>query len=502
MRIFGRNGKPAEIIDLDRQRAMRSHQVTRIDRPDGIAPLDLPQVTIQPVQADARLVVTQAVGELAERGCLDAGTPYVLDAWIDAQLRQWKTQLPPQVESRRRIAARLYAADIENCVRSQQELRQVRREATQKSAEEAYWRDQLTRGDSDRRSFPTPDDAGVRAEPVESVPRGELATLLGDPDEARPDTGLRVVPEEADDRQPGAAADEADTSGRPAGPVGEGWVDAQAAHETRTNYVWRLSVRAVIIGIVAAGDLAVIKSTLDLALNLREFYSWLVAIGLTLGAITLAMAAGRLYRRSTATGRSSTAVQIVVASAWAILGIALFVMRWRSGTFQVTTVTFGGAAPPQADQEKQEHLLALLLAGVYLATGVIAWLDGHHLTNDAAAGLRAARSQAANVAKRQAALEGLVARLTEHTEIHRHELVQVDAGAEQAVAELEALALELKAFARYQIAVHLGDPAATGVVRMDPVPSDADGAPPSTVGAVGGSQSGPSLGRERGVADR
>lgn len=501
MRIFGRRVKPAEIINLDRRRALRRHQVTRIDRPDGIAPLDLPQVTITPNQADARLVITQAVGELAQRNCLDAGTPYVMDAWIDAQLRQWKTQLPPQVEGRRRIAARLYAADVENCVRSQQELKQVRREAAQKAAEEAYWRDLLTRSDSDQRSFPAPDEAGLPTEPIESVTRGELATLLGSSDETRSDTGLRVVPDEGGERQPTATVDEAKTVGRPAGTMGEGWVDAQAAHETRWNYYGRLTVRALIIGVIAAGDLAVIKSTLDLALNLQQIYSWLVAIGLTLGAITLAMAAGRLFRRSTATGRSSTVVQIIVVLAWATLGIVLFVMRWNSGIFQTPTVTFGGAAAPQGDPEKQEHMLAMLLAGVYLATGVIAWLDGHHLTNDAAAALRAARSQAAKAARRQAELEGLVARLTEHAEIHRHELVQVDAGAEGAVAELEALAQELKAFARYQVAVHLGDPAATGVVRMDPPNSGAAGAPTSNL-AVGGSPAGPGLGRERGVADR
>lgn len=171
---------PARVVDL----AAWNHgdtPVTVIARPDSLSPIDYTMPAMDPNIGDARLTVTQVIGDLAERGALDAGTGDVLDHWIDTQLEEWLRLVDAQAEDRRKTMARLLTQHVDNLVAGVAVLAELRTSFADAEAAAAHWRDQL----NGHPAAPPPATLTLtddRVEPVvappPALPAGHLAGLL------------------------------------------------------------------------------------------------------------------------------------------------------------------------------------------------------------------------------------------------------------------------------------------------------------------------------------
>lgn len=253
-------------------------------------------------------------------------------------------------------------------------------------------------------------------------------------------------------------------------PAGKGWTAPHLADQSDRGYRRSATITLVILTVVAAGDLVLIKSTFDRVMGQYEIFSWILAIGLTVAAISAMYSAGAETKTATAAGRTRTSslksTSLVVA--WVLLGVGLLWLRWNSQLFMGQT-TYEGDSGAGTGQDL-EHYLAIVLLMIYIATGVLAWVDGYKLTNGAAAAMRETRRQYRSTAADLAVKEGRVARLIENLAIHRYELAAIDRERDLALRARDDLAAELKEHARVQLAMQLADPAATGVVRNRPTP--------------------------------
>lgn len=254
-----------------------------------------------------------------------------------------------------------------------------------------------------------------------------------------------------------------------------GWKQEDLADEDDGGHRWRLVGAFAVLAVITTADLVLIKGTFNRVLREAEALSWTLGAALTLAAVAASYSAGVLTRKVVAaprTSRAQTLLAVALVGGWAALGAGMFILRWRAAEFAPQQIVFEGASASVAAglEDVKEKVLAIVLASVYLATGILAFVDGYKLTNPAAKAMRAARRAIRSLRPRLVAQEGLVARLVENLAIHRHDLTTIDTARDTALASRTALAAELKQHARVQIALHLGNPAATGLVR----PNEAD----------------------------
>lgn len=253
---------------------------------------------------------------------------------------------------------------------------------------------------------------------------------------------------------------------------GRGWADPHRIHQSPWRAALQFALPMALLGVVTAADFVVIKSSLDLALQESSSLSWTMAIGLTVAAAALMFHAGSSARKADAQGLPRRAAMAMVA-AWAVFGAILVWLRWSGASLVVSAPQFQAGASSQAGPGPSSgHLVAVAMSGAYMVAGLLALLDGYRLTNPVLGALRAAKVTLA--AKRFAVgvAEGRVSRLINHLAIHSHQLAVIDVERDRAVAAAQALAAHLKHHARVQIALCLGNPAATGVVRsvLEPEP--------------------------------
>lgn len=263
----------------------------------------------------------------------------------------------------------------------------------------------------------------------------------------------------------------------PPPPAGRrlGWAAPHLANQTPAEHRRALAADLLLLAVVTGVDLILIKSTLDHVLRLPEVWSWAAAAGLTMAAVVLAYRDAAQTRIAQAAGptAASTALIAALTLAWVAVGAGLFWLRWNAADFTPAAAqydTSGGPAGTTAREDRTEQLMAVVLATIYVATGVLAWLDGHKLTNHAAAALRATTRRLERITPLVADKTARVARLAESRTIHQHDLDTISAQREIARTARQGLAGELKEHARVQIALNLGDPTATGLTQNRPTP--------------------------------
>lgn len=249
------------------------------------------------------------------------------------------------------------------------------------------------------------------------------------------------------------------------------WSDPHRADQTTSAYRQNMVFAFVVLGVITLADLFLITGTFNRILRQDEALSWILGASLTLAAVSGAFTAGTYARKATdRSSRADRALATLLIVGWAALGVGMFVLRWNAADF-ATAIAYDGAQDASAAETAKEQLLAIVLAAVYLATGILAFVDGHKLTNPAAAALREARGRAEKLLPRLQQQEARVARLRENLSVAEYEYTRLSVEHATAIASRKALAEELKAHARVQIALHLGDPAATGLVHpATPVP--------------------------------
>lgn len=254
---------------------------------------------------------------------------------------------------------------------------------------------------------------------------------------------------------------------RPVNPP-SGWAAPDLVDEEAGRHGWETFFAIALLVFISASDLIFIRSTFNVVLRDSPILSWILGASLTAAAVGLAFAAGALARKAYAATQGSRAdalLATVLVVGWFLLGAAMFVLRWRAASYATTPVTYEKAAATSGLETHKEQLLAIILAGIYLATGALTFADAWKLTNPAAKTFRRVTTALARLRPLLAAQLGRVAHLRENLAVHEHQLSEIEARKANALASRRALADELKAHARVRIAVHLGDPAATGIVH-------------------------------------
>lgn len=99
---------------------------------------DLPQGA--PNRGDEQVWVEAQTAQLADAGCLDEGTPYVLDNQITARQAQWDKAVQEEAERRRRTAKSLRAQEAEHLTALREQLARARTNRARIAHENSHWR--------------------------------------------------------------------------------------------------------------------------------------------------------------------------------------------------------------------------------------------------------------------------------------------------------------------------------------------------------------------------
>jgi hypothetical protein len=226
----------------------------------------------------------------------------------------------------------------------------------------------------------------------------------------------------------------------------------------------RGAVLVLRLALVLVGDLVMIKSTFDHVLRLQSAFSWALAVAMTLLAVPLAWMAGTQTRMALA-HEGWVMAATLLAMAWAVAGAALFYLRYHAAELTQQVTGFEGSVVDGDAEQMKERLLAWVLLALFVATGVLAFFEGFTTTNPAAAQLHRLNVLVPDLARRVAEQQGLVTRLVDSRATHAHQLATVAERRAEARRAAEALAAEMKAHARVQLALALGNPSASEVVH-------------------------------------
>lgn len=213
----------------------------------------------------------------------------------------------------------------------------------------------------------------------------------------------------------------------------------------------------------ATTELSFVKSTIDIVIDQAESISWLVSIGITVLSITSMLLSGHLFRAAKAARQKPTFGRLLIAG-WSVLGLFLVVIRFNGANWATSSIAVGGAGlNTGGDDVSKEQALAFILALVYLACGVLAFVEGNKLFNLAAQGLIGVRRRLTALRPRLSEQYGLVNRLAEVLQMARGVLADQPNALQTAQTRLAAAADSLKSDARHRISWHLGDPGSSNI---------------------------------------
>jgi hypothetical protein len=359
-----------------------------------------PQLPPRPSTQVARDAVNKAVTELHAAGALDAGNGDVLDGWLDALHPQWSAH------------------------------------ATMSATEHAGVA-QLVTGDYEA--------AAVAARQRAEAARAELEHT----------ERLAAAYEQA--LLPGDAPDQPDRRHRRP--------DLERL-EGLTASRWSGLGGLALLLLVGAGDLVTFWMTLAGLLRENGVVTWILVGSFTFASMAIMHFAGHTAKnaREGQGGLGKSAV-LALVSVWAVLGAVTFYVRTQYTAVDAGSAqTAFGADPAAAGTGTDPMLSALLLLGLFLASGFLAFWVGFSTHHPRMATYRKLRAQAT---RQRAAVA-----TTEQTALAAERLLADARMEEQRVADRTASAArsvaaeiaELKELARLHLAGLLGEPAATNAV--------------------------------------
>jgi hypothetical protein len=233
----------------------------------------------------------------------------------------------------------------------------------------------------------------------------------------------------------------------------------------------------VILFGVGVGDFVNAKTVFDLVFTeSASVYAWALAISLTALAIIVTHAAGYLCREAQH-HRGLKGLSALMLAAWLAAGGLLAALRVVIGS-TTGTATSGQADNPLAGLQNtggsapHPLVVALVLAAVWLATGLVSFATGYlaHAPADAALGRleasTARESQRLGKARRD---ECQAAHAMAAQRLHKTRLREA---CRQADARAAGHRDELRAWARSELVRVLGDPAATNDILPRPASTD------------------------------
>jgi hypothetical protein len=396
-------------------------RVRLIDSGDGgslLRPLN-PPLPPRTGSGKTREAVQRHVTGLAGTGALDSGNGDVLDSWLDSLRPQWLAH--HAVDSTERAAVAQHLAG-----RYQAEAVAARRRAEHAAADRDH------------------------AERLVAVFERQLL-------EAREDmpavlTDRRRRPRPTIDRLEGL------TDGLTTGALSRLFLLLAAAGDVAAFYIVlagalreRTEMTVLLVAAFSAASVGLMHTVGTTAKGLREGHGGLGRVALT------AMTIG-----------------------WVALGSIAFYVRTQ--TAPVTTSTsetvFGADPTASASAGVPPLISAVLLAGLFVASGLLAFTLGYSRHHPRMATYRSLRKDLVKQRGRAAAAEQAAIVAERAWENAHAEQARAAERAEHAAASVDAELAELKELVRVQIAEHLGEPAATNALttdRSDDVPPDLDG---------------------------
>ena len=223
------------------------------------------------------------------------------------------------------------------------------------------------------------------------------------------------------------------------------------------------------------GDFVDAKTVFDLAFTQSgAVYAWMLAISLTAMAIIVTHAAGHLWREAQH-HRGLKALSALMLVAWLAAGGLLAALRVVIGS--TGNATSGQAGNPLAGLQgaggSAPHplVVALVLAAVWVATGLVSFALGYLAHAPAGAALARLEASTAKESRRLGEArrdESQAAHTLAAQQLHKTRLREAW---RQADARAAAHRDELRAWARSELVRVLGDPAATNDI-LPPAATD------------------------------
>jgi hypothetical protein len=223
------------------------------------------------------------------------------------------------------------------------------------------------------------------------------------------------------------------------------------------------------LALAAGADVAAFHQVVSLILREQgDALVWLMVVGLTAIALTLAHFAGRLARDVTA-GRAPATWKHVMACAipWVALGLAAFVVRLivadSSGGTTVDGSIIGSGDIGKSARQTSAAVLFLVL---YVGAGAVAafgeYLSRNPLRSEYRRALRAHHQALKRLARSQPPYELAVQVYRQRARSRAREDANWRAAREQRLAHAD----ELKRYAAILIAAHLQDPSVTDAMTL------------------------------------
>ncbi|MGY1680678.1 hypothetical protein [Geodermatophilus sp. SYSU D01176] len=223
-------------------------------------------------------------------------------------------------------------------------------------------------------------------------------------------------------------------------------------------------VMVLLILLAAAGDLVTFRLTLAGFTASQDWIVWTLTVAFAAVSVGLMHAAGRALKdlRQARGGSGRVALGFMIG-AWVLLGgVATYFRSQVATPSSQPADIFGADTAADAAAASHEALLsAVLLAGLYIASGVLAFYAGfseHHPH------VRTYRELAKRVVQQRKQLSGAeaAARKATHELAHaRGKVAAAVSWADDALATTDAEIAELKELVRVEVAGHLGLPEAT-----------------------------------------
>ncbi|MGY1805036.1 hypothetical protein ACI78T_17275 [Blastococcus sp. SYSU D00922] len=384
--------------------------------PDGAAPYRSADVASE-LQA-LRDEVSSRVSALAQRGALDAGNGDVLDAWLERQRTAWHARL--SAERTTTVAAvRGSMSDLES--------RALEADLAAKAA-----------------------DAEVQ----------ETERAVG-----------RVTDGLFDDRGATSGQRERRRRPRPTSDPLEGLAISP----------WSRIVSYVLLGLAAVGDVVTFYAVL--ATTFRESGE-IVVIGLTAAfaaaSVGLMHSVGRALKNlREAQGGLGRPTIVMLVLGWLTLGAVAVFFRLRVSTPTTASESIFDDASGAAAAAQEQLLSAVLLGGLFLASGLLAFYVGYSEYHPKATSYRLLRKRLVAQQELQVAAATAATRARHELDFARDVEARADQRRTDGMEQVDATVDELKELVRVLVAEHMGVPEATNGLTTGRLAKDHPAVPPA-----------------------
>lgn len=226
-----------------------------------------------------------------------------------------------------------------------------------------------------------------------------------------------------------------------------------------------------VLALAGLADFVAFYQVLALVLGGIPEMLYVVVLAVSFAALALMHQTGKTLREFRARYSGGRAwVALVCASAWAALGVSAYVLRLKVGddAGSGAVIDFGGVQIGDNDTSVQTK--AMVFGIIYLVTGVIALVGAYLTWNPIRREFKKAERRFNRISRKLDKARAAAEEIRSQQEQLQAEVAAEDRKRDAAYAHRAALACELKAYVREEIAKILQDPEATQTLLEQPIP--------------------------------